>query len=174
MAYNRPEDAVGTIGETFDNTLFRGKLFSAAFGLDRKHVRSVIEHCLEVNKKTNLGGVLALRFVKGTDALLGFTKWEHTCVLELDGVDAKVNYDFVKELAARLEAANIGYSLHWGKINRLLDKHKVEGIYGRETVEMWKRQRSRIMPQAVQDCFNNEFMERCGLDDFVPYPGPIV
>ncbi|MGB0521963.1 MAG: FAD-linked oxidase [Flammeovirgaceae bacterium] len=173
VAYEEPEDAdgtemEGTIGETFKNTAFRGKIFSVAFGLDRKDVIDVIHHCLAVNKRTKLAGVIAFRFVKGTDALLGFTKFPHTCVMEIDGVDANINHKYVSELAKRLELAEIPYTLHWGKINRILNQQRVQDMYGYDKIQLWKKQRSRIMSPEVQEIFNNEFMERCGLDDYVP------
>ncbi|MFA0963725.1 FAD-binding protein [Roseivirga sp. BDSF3-8] len=172
LAYDRPDDAVGTIGETFRNTVFRGKLFSAALGVDRKNVRRVIDISLEVNKRIKLAGVLAMRFVKGTRATLGFTKWENTCVVELDGVDARINHNFVKELGRRLQAEGIIYTLHWGKINRLLTGPLLEWMYGEEALTDWKKQRSRVMTREVQHLFNNEFMERCDLDEYVPYTVP--
>lgn len=169
LAYDRPEEATGTIGETFNTTKFRGQLFSAAFGIDRKDVRKVVELCLQTNRSTKLAGVMALRFVKGTKATLGFTRWPDSCVLELDGADAAVNYEFMRELAAKLDAQNIDFTLHWGKINRILDKSRVLKMYGEETVSNWKMQRSRIMSEQIQRTFNNEFMESCGLDEFRPY-----
>ena len=75
LAYDRPETATGTIGETFNSTKFRGQLFSAAIGLDRKDVKKVIELCLQTNNSIKLAGVMAFRFVKGTKATLGFTRW---------------------------------------------------------------------------------------------------
>lgn len=173
-AYERPDDAVGTVGETFKNTVFRGKLFSAAFGLDRKDVRKVIDICLRINRKTRLAGVLAFRFVKGTQATLGFTRWPDTCVLELDGADAKVNHKFVKELVRDLEAHDIPFALHWGKINRILDAARLRRIYGSERIMDWKQQRSRIMTEDVQAVFNNEFMEGVGLDEYVPLEEPVM
>ncbi len=167
--YNKPSEEEGTMGEMFRNTELRGNLFSVAFGLDRADLKKVIDLCLEINKKCKLAGIMAFRFVKGTEAMLGFTKWENSCVLELDGIDSKINYKFVNKLVEKLEAETIPYSLHWGKINRVLNKQRVENIYGKEVVENWKRQRSRVMSEDVQEAFNNEFMERCGLDDFIPY-----
>ena len=169
VAYDRPAVATGTIGETFNSTKFRGQLFSAAFGLNRKDVKKVIELCLQTNDTVKLAGVMAFRFVKGTEATLGFTRWPNSCVLELDGAEAAVNYEFMKELVAKLDAQNIEFTLHWGKINRILDKSRVLKMYGEETVSNWKMQRSRIMSEKVQRIFNNEFMESCGLDEFKPY-----
>jgi len=175
VAYDRPEEATGTIGETFNSTKFRGKLFSAAFGIEMKDVKKVTDLILSVNRKTKLAGVMAYRFVKGTRATLGFTRWEQSCVLELDGADASVNYRFMNEMAKALEAASIKFTLHWGKINRLLDRRTLTYMYGEDNIRAWKTQRSRIMSPSVQKIFNNEFMEACGLDEYVPYDGmPIV
>ena len=177
VAYDRPEEATGTIGETFNSTKFRGKLFSAAFGIEMKDVKKVTDVILKVNKKTKLAGVMAYRFVKGSKATLGFTKWERSCVLELDGADASVNYQFMKEMAKELEDGPINFTLHWGKINRLMDRRLLTYMYGEDNVQNWKRQRSRIMSPAIQKTFNNEFMEACGLDEYVPYdsiPNDIV
>lgn len=170
LAYDRPEYGIGTIGETFANTLFRGRLYSAAFGIDRKEADRVIQICAFVNQRTKLAGALALRFVKGTQATLGFTKWEQTCVLEIDGVDARITHRFTKKLAQRLDDANIEFTLHWGKINRLLDGERVRKMYGQEKIDAWRAQRSRIMNEGVQALFNNEFLERCDLDDYLTPP----
>ncbi len=168
-AYERPENAIGTIGETFKNTVFRGKVFSAAFGFDPIHLKEVIQLCLEVNKKTKLAGIMACRFLKGTKATMGFTKWPSTCVLELDGGDVNINYSFVKKLALRMEAKGIVYTMHWGKINRHMNESRCKNSYGEANVLEWKKQRSRLMDESVQAIFNNEFLEQFGLDEYIPY-----
>lgn len=168
-AYDRPEKAVGTIGETFKNTVFRGKVFSAAFGFDPVHLKKVIELCLEVNKKTKLAGIMACRFTKGTEATLGFTKWPLTTVLELDGADVNINYTFVKKLALLMESNGINYTMHWGKMNRHMNENRTINSFGEEKIKAWKEQRSRMMSEEVQEIFNNAFLEQFGLDDFVPY-----
>ncbi|MBB4080518.1 hypothetical protein GGR28_003152 [Lewinella aquimaris] len=173
-AFERPDAAIGTIGETFRNTVFRGKLFSAAIGLDRRDVPAAIECCLKVNETTKLAGAMAFRFVKGTRATLGITRWDDSCVLELDGVDSRVNHQFFHRLLDRLETLNIKYAIHWGKINKLIDARRLEYMYGSEVIEEWKAQRSRIMDPEVQRLFNNEFMEGCNLHEYVPYLAPVA
>jgi hypothetical protein len=170
MAYSRPEDQTGTIGETFKNTRFRGQLFSAGVCLDRKDIVRAIEICLEINKDIKLAGVLAFRFVKGCSSTLAFTRFPESVVMELDGVDAAVNYQFFKLLLDQMQQAGIPYTVHWGKVNRLLDKDRVQYMYGAARIEAWKKQRSRVMTREVQQFFNNEFMQQCGLDNYVPFP----
>ncbi|MCP9237696.1 hypothetical protein [Lewinella sp. JB7] len=173
-AYDRPDAAIGTIGETFRNTTYRGKLFSAAVGLDRRDVPAAIECCLRINESTKLAGAVALRFVRGTRATFGITRWRNSCVLELDGVDARVNHRFFEQLLEQLEVRHIPYAIHWGKINALIDARRLDYMYGAATVERWKAQRSRVMSREVQAVFNNAFMEGCGLHTYIPYPAPVA
>jgi hypothetical protein len=168
LAYSRPEDLTGTISETFTNTRFRGKVFSAAICLDVKDVVKAIQICLKINENVKLAGVLAFRFVKGNAATLAFTRFKHSVVMELDGADAAVNHQFYQAVLESLEAAAIPYTIHWGKLNRIVDKNRLNYIYGNEKIQQWKKQRSRVMTQEVQQLFNNEFMQQCGLDGYVP------
>jgi len=169
LAYSRPEDLVGTIGETFTNTRFRGKVFSAAICLDVKDVAKAIQICLKINKNVKLAGILAFRFVKGNAATLAFTRFKHSVVMELDGADAAVNHQFYQLVLESLEAAAIPYTIHWGKLNRIVDKNRLNYIYGNEKIQQWKKQRSKVMTQEVQQLFNNEFMQQCGLDGYVAW-----
>jgi FAD/FMN-containing dehydrogenase len=169
LAYSRPEDLTGTISETFTNTRFRGKVFSAAICLDVKDVVKAIQICLKINESVKLAGILAFRFVKGNAATLAFTRFKHSVVMELDGADAAVNHQFYQAVLESLEAAAIPYTIHWGKLNRIVDKNRLNYIYGNEKIQQWKKQRSKVMTQEVQQLFNNEFMQQCGLDGYIAY-----
>ena len=165
-AYDRPEAALGTIGETFRNTIFRGRLFSAAFSFDRKDVPVLVDLFQELNKKIPFTGVMAFRFVKGTKATLGFTRFENTCVLELDGAETQLNHQFTEEFARMLESKNIRYAVHWGKINKILNKKRVRYMHGEQQVEKWLNHRRQLLSDEARDVFNNEFLELCGLDQW--------
>ncbi|MFN2440035.1 MAG: FAD-binding protein, partial [Chitinophagaceae bacterium] len=83
LAFKPAPAAFGTIGETFNNTKFRGKAASAAIALSVKDVSRVLEEIININRQTPFAGAIAFRYVKGTKALLGFTKFPQTCVLEM-------------------------------------------------------------------------------------------
>ena len=171
-AYDRPETAIGTVGETFKNTIFRGRLFSAAFSFDRDIIPKLIDMILKMNEKIPFAGVMAMRFVKGTKATLGFSKFENTCVLELDGVDAKINHEFCEALAQALEKENIPYGVHWGKINGVLNKDRVKKMYG-DNVNKWLTHRKQLLlTDEVRNVFNNWFLENCGLDQWASVNTP--
>lgn len=156
--------AFGTIGETFNNTKFRGKAASAAIGFDAANVSVVLDEIIAINKQTAFAGAVACRYVKGTNALLGFTKFPLTCILELDGVDSRTSRNFFEKVWNRLEELNIAYTLHWGKINFNLNAERVRNMYG-NNVDKWKSCRQQLLDSETRHVFTNEFMERCGLDN---------
>jgi hypothetical protein len=164
LAFKASEPATGTLGETFINTKFRGKVASAAIGMDCSNASRVVEEIIAINKHTPFPGGLALRFVKGTEALLGFTRFPKTCILELDGVDSKTSRDFFEKVWNRLEALSIPYTVHWGKINFHLNPQRVRAMYGDAAVNKWIASRNSLLDADTRKVFTNKFMEQCGLD----------
>ncbi|PKV51461.1 FAD binding domain-containing protein [Aquimarina sp. MAR_2010_214] len=168
LAYKEIPPMEGTIGETFSNTKFRGKVASAALGIDIKDsVRVVEEIMMIIEDGDPFPGGISLRYVKGTDALLGFTKFPETCVLELDGVDANITRKFYEKVWNRLEAINIPYTLHWGKINFNLNFQRIQNMYGTATVQHWLDTRNDLLDSEAMNVFTNGFIERCGLNKSV-------
>jgi hypothetical protein len=163
LAFAANEQVTGTIGEIFTNTRFRGKAASAAIGIDTANASRAIEEIVELNKKTPFPGALALRFVKGTQATLGFTKFEKTCVLEMDGVESAASRRFFNNVWNRFEEIGLPYTLHWGKINFNLTETRIRQMYGDNAVNKWLTARNKLLDNVTQKVFTNEFMERTGL-----------
>jgi hypothetical protein len=109
-------------------------------------------------------GAAAVRFVKGTKATLGFTRFENTCVVEMDGLDSKENHAVFKNVIKRLETAGIPYTIHWGKLNAPLNKGRTLASYGKKRLDTWKQSRTHLLPAAARAVFVNAFMEKCGLE----------
>jgi hypothetical protein len=162
---------VGTIREIFNYTKFRGKVASAAIGIRIEDSPQAVERIVEVNRQTPFPGGLSLRYVKGTRALLGFTKFPKTCVLEMDGVDGEATRRFYEAVWNRLEQDNIPYTLHWGKINFNLNPTRLQQMYGNTAVQAWIDARNALLDPRALDVFSNPFMTQCGLDKVL---GPIV
>ncbi len=172
LAYKETAALEGTIGETYNNTKFRGKVASAALGIDIKDSTTVLQEILDIiDDGDPFPGGISLRYVKGTDALLGFTKFPKTCVLELDGVDSKVTRNFYEKIWNRLEAKNISYTLHWGKINFNLNFKRIQKMYGAATVQHWIDSRNHLLDEDTREVFTNKFVEQCGLNK---KPGVVV
>jgi hypothetical protein len=154
----------GTLGETFSNTKFRGKAASAAIGVHTADASTVLEEIVAINKDFPFAGALALRYVKGTDALLGFTHFDKTCIMELDGVDSKLSRTFIEKVWARLEELSIPFTMHWGKFNFNLNPDLLQKMYGENLVK-WKACRRSLLSNDAQKVFTNDFMVQCGLSD---------
>jgi hypothetical protein len=163
LAYASNERSTGTIGEHFTNTKFRGKAASAAIAIDTANASRAIDEIVKINSKTVFAGGLALRFIKGTPALLGFSKFPKTCVLEMDGVESATSRKFFNNVWTRFEELGIDYILHWGKINFILDEQRVRRMYGDTPVNKWLAARRSLLNDATRKVFTNEFMEKCGL-----------
>ncbi|MEO6069065.1 MAG: FAD-binding protein [Chitinophagaceae bacterium] len=154
----------GTVGETFNNTRFRGKAASAAIGLNAADASRVLEEIIAINKSNPFPGAIAFRYVKGTSALLGFTKFPLTCVLEMDGVDAAASRTFIQKVWDRLQALNIPFTEHWGKFNFNLNGPLVRKMYGNAAVDTWLNCRRQLLDDETRTVFNNAFLSKIGLD----------
>jgi hypothetical protein len=164
MAFSPEPPKTATLGDLFDYTKFRGEIASAAIGIDSKDSPEVVEVIIEVNRKHPFPGGLALRYVKGTKAKLGFTKFPITCVLEMDGVDGESAKVFFTAVWAKLEELNIAYTLHWGKINFILNKERVLTMYGKEAMDTWISSRNMLLSAPALEIFDSEFIAKCGLN----------
>lgn len=162
-AFKPRKPQTGTIGQIFGFTKFRGQVTSAAIGLTIEDSPRAVELVIEVNKKRRFPGGLALRYVKGTRATLGFTRFPKTCVLEMDGLDNDASHKFFNAVWERLEKEKIPYTIHWGKINTNLNETRVKRMYGEERVNKWIQARNSLMTIQAKKVFTNQFMEKCGL-----------
>lgn len=166
------QTAAKTIGEVFCFTRFRGKAASAALAVDTRDVFRAVDAIAEINKTHPLAGGIALRFVKGTPATLGFTKFANSCVLEMDGVDGELTRQFFTMAWLKLEELNIPYTLHWGKLNFILDAPRVRLMYGNDKVDRWLQCRAQLLNKDSRRVFTNKFMEQCGLVNIETPPQP--
>ena len=157
------EKQFGTLGEIFNNTSLHGKLYSAAIGLPLNQVSRVTELLFEINKTSGpFAGLFAYRFIKKSKARLAFTRFDFTCVLELDGAASPATNRFYKAVWQRLDEENIPYTFHWGKMNEL-DFNKISLMYG-EDVDTWIAARNKLLDPAAMKIFSNPLLKEWGLD----------
>ncbi|MCZ6565903.1 MAG: FAD-binding protein [Gammaproteobacteria bacterium] len=108
--------------------------------------------------------ILSFRFVKGTQALLGFTHFDQTAVLEIDALNTTETREFLYQIWHALDSANIPFTLHWGKFNAYLTPSRVRERFGNNVVDQWIASRHRLLDDAnVRQLFNNSFMTQLGL-----------
>ena len=82
----------------------------------------------------------------------------------MDGLDAKVTRAFFEKVWLTLEEKNIPYTLHWGKMNFILNAPRVRKLYGDDKVNAWIQARHNLLSEQTRKVFTNDFMIECGLD----------
>lgn len=161
-AQNKPIRQLGILGEIFNNTTLRGKLLSAAVGFPIDKVNEVIALMLKANEDIGpFAGLFSLRFVKQSTATLGFTKFERTCVMELDATYSRSIYNFYSQIWKMLEDNNIPFTFHWGKINELYPA-RISNMYG-NAASSWMAARNKLLDANSLKVFTNPILQQWGL-----------
>ncbi|MBN8854577.1 MAG: FAD-binding protein [Sphingobacteriales bacterium 50-39] len=153
----------GTMGEIFDNTTLHGRLLSAAIGIPISYVSKATDLLLAINKSNGpFAGLFAYRFVKKSNAKLAFTKFDYTCVLELDAAFSDETYAFYTAVWKKFEEENIPFAFHWGKINEL-DFNRLTNMYG-DDLKTWLASRNKLLDADSKKVFTNATLTKWGLD----------
>ncbi len=161
-----PYDKVGAIRDLFRGEITRGKTLACGVGVPLDKAVQALDIAFDTYKNfgTLLPLLLSVRYVKGTKALLGFTRFPTTCILELDSVNVPETRNYVKAVWAALASAGINFTLHWGKYNTYLTGPRVEHMYGASTVSQWKASRATLMESPdFSRVFDNTFIRNAGL-----------
>jgi hypothetical protein len=111
-------------------------------------------------------GPVSLRFVKGSDATLAFTRFKPvTCCIELPGGRFSWVPRLYQQIFDSLEAAKIKYTLHWGQEGEFRQK-AIRRAYGQARIDSWLAARHRVLnTPELRQRFANDLLEDCGLDD---------
>ncbi|HYG18193.1 MAG TPA: FAD-binding protein [Ohtaekwangia sp.] len=165
-SYKTYANVRGTRGEIFGDTELRGKLISSAMGIPLAEVNKVVDIMLALNADPAFGpfaGVYALRFVKATQATLGFTCFgPQTCVLELDCVWSARMLKFIEEAWKRLDEAQVPFTFHWGKQCGVTPPRMLHG-YGQHKIDAWKQARNTLLDEQTRNIFNNDQIKQWSL-----------
>ncbi len=154
----------GTFQELFRDEKTKGKVFASGIGVPLSRALDVIEIALRTYESfdTVMPLLFTMRFVKGTKATLGFTKFNPTCVIEIDGINTPNTQEYANLVWELVEQAGIPFTMHWGKFNAHLNANRIKGMYGRKRTQ-WIKSRERLLTSDVRNVFTNDFLKRVGL-----------
>jgi hypothetical protein len=160
-----PYDLKGTIRDLFRGEITQGRVFASGAGMPLSRTLEALS--IAFDTYANFGAVipvlLTIRFVKRTKALLGFTKFEPTCVLEVDGLNIERTHEYANLVWNKFEQAGIPFTMHWGKFNAYLSRARLEEMYG-ENVQKWIDSRDTLLENSqVKTVFTNDFLRGVGL-----------
>jgi hypothetical protein len=156
----------GTMGEIFSNTTLHGKLLSAAIGVPIARAPDVADLLMQVNQSSGpFVGLFAFRFIKRSNATLAFTRFDYTCVIELDAAFSDETYAFYTAVWKKLEDQGIPFTFHWGKVNEL-DFDRITSMYGADA-DAWIAARNKLLDSDNRKVFTNAILRQWGLDKAV-------
>ena len=155
----------GVFQEIFRGEVTKGKVFASGIGIPLSRGLEVLDIALRTYETFDIvmPVLFTMRFVKATRALLGFTKFEPTCVFEIDGINTQDMQEYASLVWERIEQENIPYAMHWGKFNFILNSDRLKNMYGANR-EKWIESREQLLKPEVRQVFTNDFLRRVGLD----------
>jgi len=165
-----PKDIDGAealLYDTFSDTSLHGKTFACAIGIPLENTRQTLTILLKlIHDYGSIPAIFALRFIKKNKALMAFSRFEHTCVFEIDGVRNQKMNDYINRIPAALRQTNIPFTFHWGKDNPA-DQQMITEMYGAD-FQLWIKQKSKIMNSPEAAMFSSVYTDRLGLGDWTP------
>jgi hypothetical protein len=171
--YSEFDDRWGTIGEIFSyNTIHGSGSTGSALGVPLERANEAVDVLLSATEQHGpFAGVYGLRYVRRSAAKLGFTRFDTTCVIDVDGVDSRRSRAFFERVWQAFDDADIPHTFHWGKAGPF-DRDRIRSMYG-QAVEEWLLSRQRLLDVDAQDLFSSPFLRRAGLDEIVPGDLPV-
>ena len=159
------EPRIGTLGETFDFSTPRSKAAGAAIAVPLERTVEALEVLGRAHDEAGPAPVIfATRFVRRSKGTLAFTRFDPTCVIDIDGVSSDRTRRFLKAAFQAIREAGIPHAQHWGKMNDL-NATRVRRIYGADA-EAWLAARRTLLPDAARRrLFSSPFLEGLGLAD---------
>lgn len=156
-------DVCGALDDHFAATETRGKAAGVGVSVAAADAIRALELMIDINTAHGpFPCILALRFVPGTEATLGFTRFPQTCVIDIDGPYSTRTRSYFARIWQALHDSGISYGLHWGKVIGLSAAETLR-LYG-DRVGRWKAARDQLLPDpAVRDAFRNVFLDELGL-----------
>ncbi len=156
-------DLCGALEEHFAATETRGKAAGVGVSVATSDAIRALDMMIDINRMHGpFPCILALRFVPGTGATLGFTRFPRTCVIDIDGPYSTRTRSYFARIWQALHDSGIEYGLHWGKILGL-SAAETRRLYG-DRVDRWRSARDRLLPDpAVREVFRNAFLDELGL-----------
>jgi hypothetical protein len=151
-----------TPGYTFGPTSIRGRGVSTEMGFQLQHIRAAVELIANVAQSYPFAGVVAVRYVKASQALLAFTQYEPTCTIEIQAVDGARSAEAYKRIWSGLDAAGIPFTFHWGQVLPYEPARYRKAYGGR--AERWLAAKARVLSPAGRRLFSNELVRGVGLE----------
>ena len=154
----------GSWGELFGYKAHRTKAASGTVAVGHADGLAALDALFELNADIGPAPLaFGCRFVAKSQALLAMNRFDTTMVIGLDGVWNHETRAFFDAIPAKMEAAGITFTQHWGKSNAWTQA-RVQAVYG-ANYDTWIEARHQLLPDpADRAAFTNDYMRERGLD----------
>ena len=152
----------GTHGQVFGPTELVGRSLSMELGCALPDAPAALETLVDTARSYGYPGVIGLRFVRKSNALLAFTRFDTTCTIEMSGAGGPRTAEFYERAWSALEVRRIPFTQHWGKINNT-SQSNILGRWG-EGASAWIEARRSFLSPTAQRMFSNEMLANAGLE----------
>jgi FAD/FMN-containing dehydrogenase len=151
-----------TPGQQFGDTSPTGGGTSTEIGVPLDRLDEALDTIFAVTDQWSFGAPIALRYVRGSEALLAFTCFAPTtCTIELPGIDSARARQGHQRIFFELRARGIPHTFHWGQALPL-DPHWATAAFGLRR-DRWLAARAHFLSPEGRRMFSNPLLEQCGL-----------
>jgi len=157
----------GTPGQLYTATITYLEGYNeTAFAVSVLDAIKTIKIVQRATRESKLPLVFQARVVSPGETTLGFTNHFPRCIVFEFGIVNTSKYPRFEEILLNmLRQENVKYSLHWSK-NSLIDKTRLEEMYGQIKVNVWKKSRYILFNNDTDliRIFNNVHLNQSQLD----------
>jgi hypothetical protein len=156
---------IGTPGEIYGFKAPQLHVASGSIAVALADARRALEALIQLYRDIGpVPLVLGCRYVRKSPALLAFNRFPTGLMISIDGVDGSLSRAYFAASAARIEAAGISFTQHWGKTNAYTPA-RVSAAY-KGNLQKWKDARRQVLRTvADRQIFNNDYTVHRGLAD---------
>ncbi len=156
-----PEE--GALGEVFPKSEVPVGGTSVEYAVDAERLRPALETVLETLREAPFAfpGLIGVRFVPQSPATLGFTRFDLSCTIEIPAVESDAIHELLTRVTRNLDEM-VAFTMHWGQ-QIPWETVDLEGMYGTEAVEQWRRARETLLGEAGREMFRNRLLDASGL-----------
>ena len=156
-----------THGQTFGSTTLKGPGQSMELALAVADATNAVDTIVSVANRQTFGGLLGIRFVRATDALLGSTRFAPvTCTIEIPATFSQRSSDAYDAICAALDGQGIAYAMHWGQQTpATYDANRLRHRFGGDLDSWIAARRDLLRTPAARTMLSNEVTDRFGLGD---------
>lgn len=157
------KNAIGTSEEFFNNGVVQKGTIATALGFSAEHAWTVLSTLIELATKLGMAHteIYTMRFIKKSQALLAFTKFENTCIMEIDAIDLDSHRDFFNEVWKTCRSFRFPITYHWGKLNDITPDN-LKRSYG-PNLDKWLAARKSLLPEESLKLFSSPQLREWGL-----------